>query len=87
MSKYIGKEFHEITNSRINEEIYHYDMEENTQSLHPVIVDFEQKSKQQDLEQMVDQNKNEESSLENLEQVTTHGEQSDNVCAVIKCGR
>ena len=56
-------------------------MEGNRQSLHPVTVDFEQKSIQQDSEQMVDQNQNEESMVENLDQVTTHEEQSDNLCA------
>ena len=75
----IGKEFHEITNSRDNEKINQNDMEENRQSLHPVTVIFEQKSIQQDLEQMVDQNQNEESLVENLGQVTR--EQSDNLCA------
>ena len=60
----IGKEFHENTNSRDNEEIVQNDMEENRQSLHPVTVDFEQKSIQQDSEQMVDQNQNEESFVE-----------------------
>ena len=39
------------------------------------------KSIQQDSEQMVDQNQNEESLVENLDQVTTHEEQSDNLCA------
>ena len=62
-----GKEFHEITNSRDNEEIDQNDTEENRQSLHPVIVDFEQQSIQQYLEQMVDQNQNEESLVKNLD--------------------
>ena len=78
----IGKEFHEIKNSRDNEEIDKNGIEENRQSLHPVIVDSEQKSMQQDLEQLVDQNQNEESLVENLEQVTTHAEHSDNLCAI-----
>ena len=77
----IGKEFHENTNSRDNEDIVQNDMEENRQRLHPVIVDFEQKSIQQDSEQMVDHNQNKESLVENLDQTTTHEEQSDNLCA------
>ena len=60
--------------SRHNEEIVQNDKEENRQSLHPVIFDFEQKSIQQDSEQMADQNQNEESLAETLDQVTTHGE-------------
>ena len=39
------------------------------------------KSIQQDSEQIVDQNQNEESLVENLDQVTTHENQSDNLCA------
>ena len=77
----IGEEFHENTNSRDSEDVVQNDMEENRQRLHPVIVDFEQKSIQQDSEQMVDQNQNKESLVENLDQVTTHEEQSDNLCA------
>ena len=57
----IGKEFHENTNSRDNENIVQNDMKENRQRSHSVIVDFEQKSLQLDSEQMVDQNQNEES--------------------------
>ena len=75
----IGKEFHENTNFRDNKDIAQKDMEENRQRLHPVIADFEQKSIQQDSEQMVDQNQNEESLAENLDQVTTHDKQSDNL--------
>ena len=55
----IGKEFHENTNFRDNEDIVQNDMEENRQRLHPVIVNFEQKSIQQDSEQIVDQSQNE----------------------------
>ena len=77
----IGKEFHGNTNFRDNEDIVQKDMEENRQRLHPVIVHFEQKSIQQDSEQMVGQNQNEESLVENLDQLTTHEEQSDNLCA------
>ena len=51
---HLGKEFHENTNFRDNEDIVQKDMEENRQRLHPVIVDFEQTSIQQDSEQMVD---------------------------------
>ena len=77
----IGKEFHENTNFRDNGDIVQIDMEENRQRLHPIIVDFEQKSIQQNSEQMVDQNQNEESLVENLDQMTTHEEQSNNLCA------
>ena len=77
----IGKEFHENTNFRDNEDIVQKDMEESRQRFYPVIVDFEQNSTQQDSEQMVDQIQKEESLVENLDQVTTHEEQSDHLCA------
>ena len=63
----IGKEFHENTNFRDNEDIVQKDTKENRQRWHPVIIEFEQKSIQQDSEQMVDQNQNEESLVENLD--------------------
>ena len=49
--------------------------------MHQVIVNFEQKSIQQDSEQIVDQNPNEESLVKNLDQATTDEEQTDNPCA------
>ena len=73
----IDKKFDGNKNARNNEDIVQNDMEENRQRLQPINVDFEQ----QDSEEMVDQNQNKESLVENVDQVRTHEEQSDNLCA------